>query len=481
MSQMNIPVWCVGISHRTAPVELIERISSKSDGRETGFDKLRARFDRHFPDREVVLLSTCNRVELYWTHGMLPYGGRPEEAPGDCPYEGFTTEELEELFEIPARPTDDAPPPIFQLRGHAACRHLFEVAAGLDSLVIGEYQILGQLGDALDGALKEGSAGPVLQSLFRSAIRAGRRVRSETAIGRNASSVSSVAVDLAERVLGSLRDRRVLVAGAGEVGRLTLAALHSRGALRIDLLNRSLANAQESAVHWGDRAFPLESLPDLLVDADILISSTGSQTPILGLPDARKVMAARAGRPLVIIDIAMPRDIAPAAAGLPGLHLYDMEALGRLVDETAAARRAEIPQANAIIAEELDALTREMGELSVRPLLAGMWGRANEIRSELLESARQKNHDLDEAQWHRVEELSQLLVNKILHDPAARLREAAGRDGAFEHARSIAYLFGLPQADGAAHADGATQADGDSRAESTGAGAGKDRAEGSQG
>lgn len=443
MPRVKIPVWCVGISHRTAPVELIEGLSVDGEKLTSGFEQLRERFARHFPERELVRVSTCNRIELYWSHGVLRYDGR-ETDDGGCPYEGFTTEELNEIFALPADARGSrAISPIYQLRGMDACRHLFEVASGLDSLVIGEHQILGQLTEALEAARAGDSAGPVMRALFTSAIRAGRRARSETAIARNGSSMSSVAVELAEDLLGRLKEKRVIVAGAGEMGRLAIEALSARGVSDIGLVNRTPASALDAVSASGGRAHTLEELPRLLESADLLITSTASRGHILDLPTAERVARARRGKPLLIIDIALPRDVAPEVGRLTGIHLYDMDGLKEIIDTNAALRRNEIPRVEEIISEELAGLARQIGELAVHPLLAGLWNRAHDIRNALLESARRSTPSLSDLEWRKVEEVSELLLKKLLHEPATRLREAAGSEEAIDHARSLAYLFGL--------------------------------------
>lgn len=443
MHQVKIPVWCVGISHRTAPVELIERLSIDEGNLTSGFEELRSRFSRHFPERELVRVSTCNRIELYWSHGVLRYDGG-ELDNGECPYEGFTTEELEEIFALPADARGSGTKgPIYQLRGIDACRHLFEVACGLDSLVIGEHQVLGQLTEALEAAHAAASDGPVMRALFTSAIRAGRRARSETGIARNGSSMSAVAVELAESLLGSLDTKRAVVAGAGEMGRLAIEALSARGVSDLRLVNRSAESAHEAVFGRGGLAYSLKELPRLLEKADLLITSTAAHAHILDLPTAEGIARARGGKPLLIIDIALPRNVAPEVGRLAGIHLYDMEGLKEIINRNAALRRQEIPRVEGIITEEIAGLAQAIGELAVHPLLAGLWNRAHDIRNELLESARRATPGLSDLEWQKLKELSELLLRKLLHEPATRLREAAGSDAAMDHARSLAFLFGL--------------------------------------
>jgi len=246
--------------------------------------------------------------------------------------------------------------------GYEAVRHLCRVASGLDSMVLGEPQILGQVTQALTAARSSRTAGPVLDRVFRRAVRTGRRARTETSIGRNPASMSSVAVALAGSVVGTLRERRVLVIGLGEMGSVTVKALRSRQVREIAVANRTRARAEQVSARWGYRAYPMDDLAAAVEWADVVISSTSCPHPIVNEKMVRDVVSRRNGRSLVFVDIAVPRDIDPAVRELPGVHLFDADDLSGNLDEGLAARRNEIPKVEGIVAEEIARLERIVHE-----------------------------------------------------------------------------------------------------------------------
>lgn len=341
-------IVCVGVNFRTAPVEYREKLGSdlpalcergcaRAHGASNGDGEV---------IRELAWLSTCNRVELYALVG-----------------ENGTTAPLVAILAEAAglHPTDVAGH-TYQRCGYDAVRHLCRVASGLDSMVLGEPQILGQVAQALAEARASRTAGPVLNRVFRRAVRTGRRARTETSIGKNPASMSSVAVSLAGSVVGALRERRVLVIGLGEVGSVTVKALRARQVREIAVANRTPARAEQVAARWGYRAYPMNDLAAALQWADVVMSSTSSPHLIVDGDLVRDVVARRDGRSLVFVDIAVPRDIDPVVRELPGVHLFDADDLSGNLDDGLAARRNEIPRVEGIVAEEIARLERAVHE-----------------------------------------------------------------------------------------------------------------------
>jgi glutamyl-tRNA reductase len=341
-------IVCVGVNFRTAPVEyreklgsdlpaLCKRVCTRAHAVSNGDGEA---------IRELAWLSTCNRVELYAVVG---------ENGGTAPLVAI-------LAEAAGLNPGDVALHTYRHCGYDAVRHLCRVASGLDSMVLGEPQILGQVAQALTEARASRTAGPVLNRVFRRAVTTGRRARTETSIGRNPASMSSVAVALAGSVVGTLRERRVLVIGLGEMGSVTVKALRSRQVIEIAVANRTRARAEQVSARWGYRAYPMDELAAALEWADVVISSTSCPHPIVDGEIVRDVVARRDGRALVFVDIAVPRDIDPAVREHPGVHLFDADDLSGNLDDGLAARRNEIPKVEGIVAEEIARLERIVHE-----------------------------------------------------------------------------------------------------------------------
>ena len=310
--------------------------------------------------------------------------------------------------------------------------HLFRVAAGLDSLVPGEGEILGQVRDAYEAA----DPGALLDRVFRQALAVGKRVRSETAIGESPASVSSAAAALAAQVFGDLRERRVLVIGAGRIGELAAGNLSSRGARIAYVANRTLDAARELAHRFGAEALSLDAVPATLGEVDVVVSSTSAPEPVLRAAD----VPAKHRVPLFFIDIAVPRDVDPAVAELGGCFLYDIDDLEAVVAETLAGRRAEAERAEQLVAEEADRYRSWRASLDVVPTLASLRARAEEIRS--AELAKVDGRVSDDVR-STLEAVTAQIVNKLLHLPTVRMKEAAvSADGA-AYAETVRHLFGL--------------------------------------
>ena len=429
-------IVCLGLSHHTAPLALRERISCSLPEEHGLLEAVEDGSDRFDALAEMVLLSTCNRIELYAV----------VDAPAGAA-QRLLTDYMASVHPVDPASFDDY---LYFHQGYAAIIHLARVAAGLDSMVLGEPQILGQVNDAYMQAVEANTAGPVLTALFRGAIRAGKRARTETAISSNPASVSSVAITLAQQVAGDLERQEVLVVGLGEMGQLALSALRKRKIANISLANRSRERAERLAAGWDGRTYGLEQLPQALATADTVICATAAPHTVVDAGMVRAVMAQRKGRPLVIIDIAVPRDVEPDVARVPGVHLFDIDDLQETLDEALAARQKEIPRVEAIIAEELKALEAEIRALTIKPIIVDLRQKAEAIRQRELErTLRFLGDDVDEETLKHVQHLSRSLVNKLLHEPTTRLREKATDGQATEYEEAVRDLFDLnPPTDG---------------------------------
>ncbi len=418
---------CLGLSHHTAPVALRERLSCALSGGPAD-----AVGDRFPGLEELVILSTCNRIEIYAAVA-----------------EDVDAEALLVAFLLACHPVDIAPfrPYLYFIAGDEVIRHLTAVAAGLDSRVLGEPQILGQVTEAYVQAVEARTAGLLLDLLFRSAIRAGKRARRETAISSNPASISSVAIALAQDVAGDLRRRRILIVGAGTMAGLAVDALRKRGLTRVAIANRSRRRALQLAAGLDGPIYGLDELPAALAEADVVISAATASAPLV---TAAMVEAARAGdRRLVLVDIAVPRNVDDGVRDLPGVHLFNVDDLREGLDAALEARQQAVPQVEAIIEEELEILDLELRRLTIRPLIADFRQRAEAIRRQELDRAlRFLGEELDPETLKHVEHLSRSLVNKLLHEPTLRLREKATNGEAAYYETAVRDLFALDSAEG---------------------------------
>ncbi len=402
-------VVLVGISHHRAPVELRERAA---------LDLQRAReLARTLAGEngEAVCLSTCNRTELYLAEESADEAERKAEAA---------------LLAL----EEELGPALYRLRDEAAALHLFRVAAGLDSMVPGEGEILGQVRTAHDA----GATGPILDRLFRDALHAGKKARTETAIGESPASVSSAAAALAEQVFGELDGRTVLVVGAGETGELAVKSLVARGATIAFVANRTAERAQELTRRFGGLPLRLEDVAESLEHVDVVLSSTAAPGWTLSRGDVERVLHARKGRPLFLIDLAVPRDLDPAIHELDGCYLYDIDDLEAVVAETLAGRRREAERAETIVVGEADRFREWQASLDVVPAIASLRARAEEIRA--AELARAK---LSGAERRAAESVTAAVLNKLLHLPTIRMKQAAAAADGVIYADAVRHLFGL--------------------------------------
>jgi glutamyl-tRNA reductase len=450
-------IVCLGLSHRTAPIALRERLNYPLVELEAALASYR---DAGLG--ELIILSTCNRLELYAAvtyrdTGPVAAGLVPAERSlpqGDAPIKGApTTAELNPVFAsllafvsatrgLPAAELGDR---FYRLAGREAVDHLGRVAAGLDSMVLGEPQILGQVAEALALAAAQGAAGPVLSALFRAAVHAGKRARAETSISRHPATISSVAVRLAEKAAGPLAERQVLVVGAGQMAALAVQALRGRGATRIRIANRTLASAVHLAERWGAQAQALDELGAALAGADVAVAATGAPGFVITPEVAGPALAARAERPLVLIDIAVPRDVDPAVRQLPNVRYYDIDDLEAHLNGALAERQQAVPRVEAIVAEETARFADWLRTRAVAPVIAGLRARADAIRRVEVDKTLRHLPNLTPAERQHIERLSEALVNKLLHEPTVRLKDGRGHSaGEMDaYAAAVRELFAL--------------------------------------
>jgi len=399
----------VGISHHQAPVELRERAALDP--------KRAAELARTLAGErsEAVCLSTCNRTELYLA----------DESP-----EGAAEKAEAALLALEA----ELGPALYRLRDEDAALHLFRVAAGLDSLVPGEGEILGQV----RAAHAAGATGAILDRLFRQALHAGKKARTETAIGESPASVSSAAAALAEQVFGELRGREVVLIGAGKVGELAIRSLVSRGASIAFVANRTAGRAQELAVRFGGTPLSLDRVGDALARADVVISSTSAPGWTLTRELVERSLPLRKGRPLFLIDLAVPRDLEPSIHELDGCYLYDIDNLEAVVAETLADRGREAERAEKIVTEEAARFRAWQASLDVVPAIASLRAHAEEIRAAELDKAK-----LSGAERRAAESVTAAVLNKLLHLPTIRMKQAAAAADGVIYADAVRHLFGL--------------------------------------
>ncbi|HYM56845.1 MAG TPA: glutamyl-tRNA reductase [Solirubrobacteraceae bacterium] len=419
----------LGASHKTAPVAVRERIALTDAGAERFLEELTG----EAPIHEAVVVSTCNRTELYLVVGD--------------PVEAESTVLAMLARRAGVRPTEliDG---IYSLRNCDAARHLYRVAAGLESMIVGEAEVQGQVKRAYELALGAKATGPLTNKLFRAALATGKRVRTETAISTGRPSVASVAVGAARNALGELASRHVLIIGAGETAELTARALHDQGVSTMFVANRRRERAIALARRFGGETIAFDALPDELARADIVVASTASPHTILGAEELALVMPARAGRPLLLVDLAVPRDIDPACAELHGVTLYDVDNLQEQVARRRHGLRAEARLAEGIVEEEIQGFAGWLGSLEVVPTVAALRSHGESIVQGLLAENEGRWESLTPRDRERVETLARTAVNRLLHEPTLRVKQA---DPEHRHARLqlLRELFGLEQSSAA--------------------------------
>ncbi len=423
-------VLLVGISHRTAPVDLRERVDFQARGVADALGALAARGST----REAVVVSTCNRAELYVA----------------CDEAAATRDDLVAFFgdfHDVAHP--DLAPHVFDVTDLDAARHLFRVAAGLDSLVVGEPQILGQLKEAHTVATEAHTSGPVLNRLFHASFAVGKRVRTETGLGSGAVSVSYAAVALARKIFGDLNGRNVAVIGAGEMGKLTALHMKSHAVQRVTIVSRTMAHAARTAeAIGGASAAPWEELDAVLGASDIVITATGAAAPILTKAHIESVMRPRRNRPLFIIDIALPRDVEAAAGEIEQVFLYNIDDLQATVRENLARRASEVVRAEAIVDEEIEKFGAWLRSRGAIPTVVALRQRFEAIRRAELERLEFKMSTLPPEARARVDEITHLIVEKLLLTPTEQLKSLSDAETVGAYSEALTRLFGLADDEG---------------------------------
>jgi glutamyl-tRNA reductase len=414
---MSPPLVCVGLSHHTAPLDVRERLVLP-DARQTELLQAMAQ-----APAEALLVSTCNRVELYVVGPGADLTHRTRAA-------------------LARAAGDDLAPYLYAHHGEAAVLHLFRVAASLDSMVLGEPQILGQVKDAFEQAQQLGAARGELARICAAAFGSAKRVRTETELGRAATSMASAAVEMARHIFKGLQGKTVLLVGAGEMGELAGRHLVSAGASQVLVANRTAERAEALAAALGGRAVPFEPMEESLVLADVVVCTTASPAAVITREKVARVLKPRKHRPLFLVDLAVPRDVEPGVHALDGVYSYDVDDIQKVIDENQAARATAAAKAEVLVAEEVARYLRHRAVRDQVPVLAQLRARAEQIRRAELERALGNLPAPLTAQQVRViEAMTSAIVNKMLHQPTARLR--AVQAGESDLADAAAELFGL--------------------------------------
>lgn len=415
-------VLVIGVNHRSGPLSVLERIALPGDEVPKA---VRALADRDNV-REAVVLSTCNRTEIYAVAER---------------FHGAYSDIRDFLCDLGGLAPDDLQPHLYTQHDEFAVRHLFEVAAGLDSAVIGENEILGQLRNAWEIAQREGAARSTLNLLFRKAVGVGKRARTETAIARGTASISHAAVEMVVDRLGSIAGRRVAVVGAGSMGEGIAVALSSAGVGDVVVVNRTPERGAALAGRVGARAVGFDRLTEAIDGADIVLTSTGSGTPVV----TTDLLSGtdRSGRPLLIVDIAVPRDVGPGVADLPGVDVFDLNDVSDWAERGRSQRLAEVASVEGIIVDELERYAVEATALQAAPLVSALRSHAEAVRNAEVERLARKLRHLDPSDLETIEALTKGIVAKLLHEPSVRLRAQAGTPQGARNAAAMSDLFDL--------------------------------------
>jgi len=413
-----------GLNHKRAPVELREKLAVDDAALQSAL----AALQKEMNAREMVILSTCNRVELYAVHDEQPPA--PEAVAGI----------------LAKRHGVDAgvlAPALYRHQGSDAVRHLFRVSSSLDSMVLGETQIIGQVRDAYVAAQSSGATGRVFNRLFQQALAVAKRVHTTTSLGEKNVSIPSVACRLAERIFQDLGRKRLVIIGAGEMGELTVGAFRSRGVAQIHVVNRSLENAQSLAAKYGGQAHALADLAKALPLGDIVIACIRSDGYVLGLDAVKAALAARRHDPMFLIDIAVPRNIHPEVNNIDNVYLYNVDDLELIVQQNVVEREREVSRSLPIIDEETQAFWKDMTPPDVTALLTQLRERMHSIGDEELKRTLGKLNGLSEPQKQELQELTRRIVNKVLHPPTEALRSSGIDTTLGSLSEIIRKLFGL--------------------------------------
>ena len=414
----------IGLNHATAPLDLLEQVTVAADDLPKALHDLSLR--THIS--EAVVLSTCNRTEIY------------VEAER---FHGAFQDVRDFLAEQSYAPLDRVGDSLYTYYDDQAVEHLFRVSAGVDSAVVGEHEILGQVKRAWQVSQQQECVGPNLNAVFRSALEVGKRVRTETGIARHVASVSQAAIVLADDRLSGRDDVRALLVGAGEMGSGMALTLAERNLASITVMSRTVGTADELAARIDAEVRPIDQLADAMVDCDVVFTSTAAPSMVIEPDTVRSILDARAGRPLTIVDVAMPRDVDPAVGDLPDVTLLDIEAVGAFVAEGLEQRSGEIDQANAIIGDEVGRFAERVGQQSVAPLISEFRSRAEQLRTDELQRQNARLADMSDEQRQAVDDVTRAVLNKLLHEPTVRLKESATSLRGERLASALRELFDL--------------------------------------
>ena len=420
-------ILTLGLNHRTAPVQLREKLAFPESSLQTALPRLTGEYGL----AEAAILSTCNRSEIYVAsdgeNGMM--------------------EARRFLNEVHGVDVAQLQPHFYELSNEGAATHLFSVACGIDSMVIGESQILKQVRDALELAQRNGSARIVLNELFQRSLRVGKRARSETDIGRGRLSISTAAVELANQIFETLEDRRGMLVGAGEMGELTAQYLMDAGIGSLLVSNRTRSRADEIAARFAAEAIEFSELQARLAEVDVVITSTAATGFVVTEETVRSVMKARLGRPLIFIDIAVPRDVQPEVRGLDNVFVFDIDNLEQVVAVHREERESEISIVQSIIQTELRGFLNWFNALSTGPLIRALQRRSQQLQETELRRWQSRLEQLTPEDREAVIGLLRGYGNKLLHDPLVQIREFANSEGGYMHLDTVRRLFDLDQLD----------------------------------
>ena len=417
-------ILVTGLSHKTAPIEIREKMAFPIESQESALEELiKSRFIS-----EGVILSTCNRTEVY-TAVTDPDRAADDVVAFLCDFCGIKKVDLNRHLYSYAR--------------ERSIHHLFRVVSSLDSMVLGEAQILGQVKEAYTTALERGATSVILNKLFTNALRVGKRARTETAIGESAVSVSSVAVELAKNVFEDLRGRVVMIVGAGEMSELTAQSLRDNGVTSFLVANRTYEKAVDFSQRFKAEPVRFEDLHAYMIRADIVISSTGAQEAVITRSGMHKIMQERRHSPIFLIDIAVPRDVEPDAGDVQNVFLYNIDDLKAVVDANLSERQTEAEKVEVLILEEIEDFTEWLSSLDVVPTIAELKEMAESIRNEEVEKVLNKLGDLSDKDKNEIGAMAKVILSKMLHEPVIRLKAKGEDKDQYLYVETLRYLFGL--------------------------------------
>ena len=413
----------VGLNHRSAPVEVRERVSFTNEQARQAAEELRSRGILH----ETLVLSTCNRSEVY---GVPPESTRESAVALSSYLSSFHSVQLELLS-----------PSLYHHYDRHAIRHLFRVASGLDSMMLGEAEILGQVREAYRIAYEHGTTGPVLNRLFQGALEVGKRVRSETELGTRPMSVASAGVKLAERIFGKLRERTALVLGAGMISEQVISQLRDRDIARLFVMNRSLERADHLARQFSGKVIAWEDWESALTLPDVIVSSVSAEEPVLKRAVLEKAMAARGNRPLFVMDLGLPRNVDASAASLYNFYLYNIDDLTQIVQQNRSARESEVPRAELLVDEHVGKFLTWQASVEIISVVEALRHKLKSERAEFVRQRAERVTGLSPEQREQVESLIDDLLEKMLLDPARRLQGEKDLRRKIQQVEAIRDLF----------------------------------------